>query len=276
MYTVDDLSVRIDWVLLKTTEPFWQDIRHNRSVHSFYWIHKGSGTFLCAGENEAHAVQKGMLFYMEPGLSMSMESSVDDPLQITMVLFQCSITCYENQQWKMPQQLARLNIPFKQQVLGQDALDLDDAFRQMVHSWLPDIPERNLYVCGTLMQILAKLHSPEQVQDPEGPEQAFQRIKRYMQQHYESTFRIGDLARSEGISVSYLRKLFIKHLSVSPKDYLIQIRMQHAERYLIFTRLPVHAIARSCGYRDEFQFSKAFSKHAGQSPLKFRKQTEEQ
>ncbi|WP_339265558.1 helix-turn-helix transcriptional regulator [Paenibacillus sp. FSL K6-1330] len=79
------------------------------------------------------------------------------------------------------------------------------------------------------------------------------------------------MAKKHAISESYLRKLFMKHLHVSPKDYLTDIRMRHAERYLAYTSYTLRFIANACGFHDEFHFSKAFHKYKGVAPAEFRK-----
>ncbi|MBT2764665.1 helix-turn-helix transcriptional regulator [Paenibacillus sp. ISL-20] len=63
----------------------------------------------------------------------------------------------------------------------------------------------------------------------------------------------------------------ICELHVSPKDYLTDIRMRHAERYLAYTSYTLRFIANTCGFHDEFHFSKAFHKYKGIAPAEFRK-----
>lgn len=56
----------------------------------------------------------------------------------------------------------------------------------------------------------------------------------------------------------------------SPGRYLKYVRMSHARRLLLATRLPVQDIARRCGYRSHGTFSTKFREQFGVSPSDYR------
>ncbi|GAA0853059.1 hypothetical protein GCM10008915_72980 [Bifidobacterium pullorum subsp. gallinarum] len=268
MYQMQDLVVRINWCFQKMTSSNWSDIRNNTTLHSFYWIHEGSGVF---HTDQTYQVEPGMLFYMEPGLRMRMASSTESPLLMSMVLFECCAVHFSTGQWQMPAAVPRLDLPFVKKFNGDIALKLDSTFRDVTHTWVPTNPDSELESSTILLRLIAKLHQQEQA--PVQEEQAFERyarIKKEIENHFAEPLHIEQMAREHAISVSYLRKLFLKHIHLPPKDYLTAIRMQHAERYLTYTNHTLRVIAHACGYSDEFHFSKAFRKWKGVAPTEFR------
>jgi transcriptional regulator GlxA family with amidase domain len=72
------------------------------------------------------------------------------------------------------------------------------------------------------------------------------------------------------ISVSSLQRAFAKCLAMSPKQYLIQLRMNRALELLTKNELSVKEIAYSVGFDNENYFSEFFTAKMGISALKFR------
>ncbi len=77
------------------------------------------------------------------------------------------------------------------------------------------------------------------------------------------------LAHVLGISEVYLRKLFLKELNVTPKQYVLKMRMQKAKQLLIDTPYSVTAIAEECGFSSLYHFCRAFKQHTGLSPTEY-------
>jgi len=94
-----------------------------------------------------------------------------------------------------------------------------------------------------------------------------------MHQHYqESDLRVSDIATTVQVERTYLYKLFMHYLGISPKDYLIQYRLNQATHLLRHSSLSIAQIANQTGFSDYSQFSKMFSKYRHVSPSEFRKQ----
>ena len=73
------------------------------------------------------------------------------------------------------------------------------------------------------------------------------------------------------ISVSSLQRALTKCFGMSPKQYLIQLRMNRALELLTKNELSVKEISLACGFTDEKYFSRAFKKKYGYSPSQFKK-----
>ena len=68
------------------------------------------------------------------------------------------------------------------------------------------------------------------------------------------------------ISVSSLQRAFARYFGISPKQYLIQLRMNRALELLTENELSVKEISFVCGFTVEKYFSRAFKKRYGCSP----------
>ncbi|MBQ2734241.1 MAG: helix-turn-helix transcriptional regulator [Clostridia bacterium] len=79
------------------------------------------------------------------------------------------------------------------------------------------------------------------------------------------------LARECNVSEVYFRKLFVRHFKVSPKQYLIDVRLQNAKQLLLEGALNVSAIAESCGFSNPYHFCRLFKQHTGSTPSEYRK-----
>lgn len=95
-------------------------------------------------------------------------------------------------------------------------------------------------------------------------------VIRYIQDRYHEPLRVEDMARYVGLNRSYLSTLFKKYTGLSPIKYLQTFRMTRAAHLLSLTKLPITAIAYSCGYQETESFHKIFKQHTGLSPKQYR------
>lgn len=89
----------------------------------------------------------------------------------------------------------------------------------------------------------------------------------YISSKYNENISICHLAETIGLERSYLSRMFKKKMGISIQEYLINVRMEHAEE-LLKAGFNVSQTARMCGYEDQFNFSKMFKKKFGISPKK--------
>lgn len=82
-------------------------------------------------------------------------------------------------------------------------------------------------------------------------------------------YSLEDFMHSFPFSYDYLRKLFKSELGMTPHSYLIEMRMQTAEKLLVdmkHNEYNISMIAEMCGYVEPLYFSRVFKKHFGCSP----------
>jgi AraC-like DNA-binding protein len=82
---------------------------------------------------------------------------------------------------------------------------------------------------------------------------------------------IESLAAEVHVSRATLARRFAELVGEPPLTYLTRWRMDLAARRLKDTTEPVEAIARAVGYTSEYSFNRAFSRHRGQPPGRYRR-----
>lgn len=79
------------------------------------------------------------------------------------------------------------------------------------------------------------------------------------------------LAAKCNISEVYFRKLFTKHFGISPKQFIIDARIQRAKQLLAEGALSAAVISEKCGFSNPYHFSRLFKQHTGITPMEYRK-----
>ncbi len=97
-----------------------------------------------------------------------------------------------------------------------------------------------------------------------------QEILDYINNHYTQPVRIENLARSFGVSVSYLSHEFARFTNRSVYDYILYRRVILA-RQKILGNASLNDIAYQCGFNDYSNFLRSFTKIVGMSPSQYRK-----
>ena len=93
----------------------------------------------------------------------------------------------------------------------------------------------------------------------------------FIRDHYQSDISIHEVAQYSGIGERYLRKLFANHLSLSPLDYLNQVRINKAIELLRNTEMSIKEVSFSCGFKSPQYFSRMFKQQVGITPRELTK-----
>ncbi|MDO5573422.1 MAG: AraC family transcriptional regulator [bacterium] len=96
-------------------------------------------------------------------------------------------------------------------------------------------------------------------------------IKDRIDAEYMQSFSLDELAREVRVSKYKLVRDFTAHLGISPINYLISVRIEHAKRLLVSTRDPVNEIASAVGIDNMNHFIYLFKKSEGMTPGAYRK-----
>ena len=98
-----------------------------------------------------------------------------------------------------------------------------------------------------------------------------QEILTYINNHYTQPIRIENLARSFGVSVSWLSHEFARFTNRSVYDYVLYRRVMLARQQMLGDA-SLNDIAYQCGFNDYSNFLRSFTKIIGASPSKYRKE----
>ena len=87
--------------------------------------------------------------------------------------------------------------------------------------------------------------------------------------YYKNDLSVEELSQICGISVAYFRRIFTEKYGVSPKEYIINKRIEYAKKLLLSKQFSVSEVAEMCGYYEPCHFSREFKKREGISPNKY-------
>ena len=102
--------------------------------------------------------------------------------------------------------------------------------------------------------------------------QLYLECKRLIDSHYPQSLTIQDLAKELSVHRSYLSRVFKEFNTLSPKEYLLYVRMYRAKQLLENTQESIKVIAYSVGFSDPLHFSKAYKQYFNQTPSQTRKE----
>jgi AraC family transcriptional regulator, arabinose operon regulatory protein len=84
-------------------------------------------------------------------------------------------------------------------------------------------------------------------------------------------YRVEKLAQAVGLSADHFTRLFRKLRGVTPREYILQARIESAQNLLLSSNHSIGRIAEILGYSDVYFFSRQFKEKVGVSPSAFRK-----
>ena len=96
-------------------------------------------------------------------------------------------------------------------------------------------------------------------------------IKAYIEYKYMEDITVSALTATFGFERSYLYRMFKTRYGIGLKEYIMSVRFERAKGFLEGG----HTVAETAylvGYKDEFNFSRAFKKLIGKSPSEYKKQ----
>ena len=99
----------------------------------------------------------------------------------------------------------------------------------------------------------------------------FLNLDNYVEENLGAPITLTSLAKAFNYSTSHFRHMFTKQMKLSPKQFIIQKRMNKAQTLLEKTQKSITEIALECGFYDTAQFSKLFKKRFNVSPSEYKK-----
>jgi AraC-like DNA-binding protein len=100
---------------------------------------------------------------------------------------------------------------------------------------------------------------------------ALRRVSEYIDEHVTKNISLETLAKVAGLSRCHFARAFKQSVGTAPHAYLMQRRLERAERLLVETDLSLCRVALDSGFGDQSTFSRYFRRNFGVTPRSFRR-----
>lgn len=140
--------------------------------------------------------------------------------------------------------------------------------------------ENFLDVCQNLLDILLiylmrKNESAMIADDSKKASRECRFIEQYIDEHFSEDISLETLSSLTYMNKYYLVHAFKNYKGVSPINYLIDKRIQEAKTLLETTNFSIAKIAQHVGFSSQSYFSQIFRKVTGETPIKYKKNFEQ-
>jgi AraC-like DNA-binding protein len=105
--------------------------------------------------------------------------------------------------------------------------------------------------------------------------QQIERLAAHLSSHYHEEVSLDAVAREVGLHPHYAMQIFKDGCGLTLGNYLLRLRLSHAQRLLLTTDWSIGRIAEESGFGSPGRFHAVFKKHCAQTPRVFRLRHEE-
>lgn len=96
---------------------------------------------------------------------------------------------------------------------------------------------------------------------------------KYLESNYQNpNLTNAELAEQCKISEIYFRRIFTSCYNTTPRQFLIDIRINKAKQLLSEGALKINAVAVKCGFSNQYHFCRVFKEKTGLTPTEYMKQ----
>ncbi len=99
-------------------------------------------------------------------------------------------------------------------------------------------------------------------------------IKTFVEENWESEFRLVDICKSLGYSKSYLCKLFREQTGETIAEYAMRVKIGHAKRLIREGQLNFSQISDTLAFDTPQYFSRVFKRVTQMTPTEFKETLE--
>jgi AraC family transcriptional regulator len=102
------------------------------------------------------------------------------------------------------------------------------------------------------------------------PKTALGAVTEYVEENLARNLTLAEISGVAHMSPFHFSRLFKVSTGLSPHQYVIRRRVERARGLLANTTLPLHEVARLCGFTDQSHLAKHFRRLMGTAPRSFR------
>jgi AraC-like DNA-binding protein len=124
---------------------------------------------------------------------------------------------------------------------------------------------------GKIIGVIGFSRSVEKLRFAPAGIKRMSKVMTLLHEHHAEPLSSAQLAKTAGLSVSQFERVFHKAFGVSPRQYLLRVRVENACRLLAGTDESIANVALAVGFYDHAHFTKSFGMQMGVNPSTYRK-----
>lgn len=226
-----------------------------RNQYLLHYVISGCGTYVVGGET--YTLHAGSCFLIRPGERTLYTADRKDPWEYMWVAFDG---------FDVLEILRRTGLVNRYVVAVENGEEFARYLREMIEE----------FSGGSLFKVMSCFYGAMSVLEKSAHGGAYTREHEYVNKaigyiksNYGYPIQVSDLARYIGIDRTYLYRIFFASESMSPKQYLMQVRINAAKKMLLSGAYTVGETALSCGFSDASSFCSRFKRCTGMTPKAF-------
>ncbi|HJU73345.1 MAG TPA: AraC family transcriptional regulator [Gemmatimonadaceae bacterium] len=126
-----------------------------------------------------------------------------------------------------------------------------------------------LVIEGLMLELLGACSRSQLTRRP-APQHWLLGAEDILRQEFRQPPSLGALAARAGVHPVHMARAFRAHFGSTMRDFVRALRLDYASRALASTMRPVAEIALDAGFADQSHLTKAFQRHLGTTPARYR------
>jgi len=231
-----------------------------RPHYLLHYVLNGKGSYYV--NNKCYELEKGEGFLIYPGESTYYKADKEEPWEYCWISFDG----YEASNILKKCGLSKDNLIFKDYSGETFKINL----LSLLHNYEAN-SSNEFALLGQLYLCFSSIYDQVNLKEKNICESYFDKALNYIYNNFSYDIKISDIAKYVRIDRTYLYKLFMQELNISPQQYLISFRLNTAINLLETTKMNITEISYSCGFKDTPTFYKHFKKQFSITPVQYRK-----
>lgn len=250
----NDLIAEVSYFIHRISTPTWLIEESRIDFVDVTYIVGGKAEY-CVN-SVTYPVKAGDLLCIPKGALRSAIGFPDDPVESYCVNGSMRLLCGED-----------IKLPFPVKTHIGMYPDIIDLYRALNAEWLSRDAGYGMRVRATWLMIMQRYFQLMIYKnDPSRVDNRIKKVLRYVIDHYTEPLTVQGMAEFTGLSPWYFGNFFKQETGMTFKQYLMSIRLNHAEDMLRSGEYNVSEVAAACGYSNIFYFCKVFKESRGVTP----------
>ena len=234
-----------------------------------------SGSATISVNNQSFSVEKGSTFFINSNEPHEISASEYNCVKIVYIQIannfcQDYLNLFRN--------LELLKNDLTRTLTAEQNTEITQLIHQVVADYY-DADELNLLHCMSNIYLLfsrlldyVPYHQLDEAESRARKKKAarVRRITEYIDSHYNSRITLSDLAKSEGVTLTYLSHFIHDNLRMTFQDYLNNVRFEKALKLIANSNMRMVDVCMESGFSDIKYLNRMFEKRFGCTPKAYR------